>query len=181
MRADAPGRGARGNVAGDIARIVENEQRFVGGVFAGPVKAAARHGLVSTNGKFESDGAFAEAPEAGLLFGKHGADGVGARSEERALAQRLHDEFCGDGEENGNRKEKEELQLIRLPGMAEDRDQVEVEDPEKEKRKDEREFRHGAQGYVARRILESEVTIEVALLTGPEGVGRAGFGWKRKH
>jgi hypothetical protein len=181
VRAYTPGSGASGDVEGDVARIVENEERLVDGVFAGPSEAAAGHGLVTTDGEFEGDGAFAETPEAGLLFGKHRADGVGARSEEGALAQRLHDEFRGDGQKDGNGEEEEELEWIGVPGMAEDGDEVEVEDPKKEKRKDEREFGDGVEGYVARRSLEREVAIGVALLAGAEGLGSARIGGKREH
>ena len=181
MQVDTPGRGARGDVAGDIGGVEEDEQRFAGGVFAGPIEAAAGHGLVATNGKFESDSTFTEAPETGLLFGEDGADGVRAALEKRALAETLHDEIGGDGEKNGNREEEEELEWIGVTGMAEDGDEGEVEEPGKEERKDERELRDGVQGHLARRILESEVTIEAALLTGTEGVGHAGFGGKRGH
>lgn len=78
---DAPRRRTDGHVAGDVRGVVENEQRIVGGVFSGPIEAAAGHGLVAADGKIESDGAFAETPETGLFFGEDGADGVGAGSE----------------------------------------------------------------------------------------------------
>jgi hypothetical protein len=181
VRAYAPGSRASGDVEGDVARIVENEERFVGGVFAGPIEAPAGHGLVTADGELEGDDAFAETPGVGPLFGKHGADGVGARSEEGALAQRLHDGVRSDGQEDGTGEEEEELELIGVPGMAEDGDEVEVEEPKKEEWGDEQEFGDGVEGYVARRRLEREATIGVRLLAWLEGLGRAGIAGNREH
>lgn len=69
----------------------------------------------------------------------------------------MHGEFCGDGEERGDGEKEEQLELIGLPGMVEDGDEGEVEDPEQEKQREECELRDRAKNYLARRVLQFEV------------------------
>ena len=161
LSADSPGSGDQGDVAGDIGRVVEDDDGLALGEVARPIEAMAGHGLVAADGKFESDHALAEAPEAGLLFCDDRADGVGAGAEKGAVRDGVDDDSREHCEENGNGEEREHLEFAGLPGMAKDDDEIEIENPKKEEWNDYHELCNWVQRYVARRVLEDEVAIGV--------------------
>jgi len=101
--------------------------------------------------------------------------------QERALTDGLDDESQGDGQEDGNGKQSEELELVGLARMAQDDDQIEPEDPEKKNRDEKCEFGEGAEHHGAGRVLEDEVAVGVQPSAGPERLRGTGFGGKREH
>ena len=73
------------------------------------------------------------------------------------------------------------MERIRFARMTQDRDEVEIEEPEEQERKGQERPRDRAERDGTRRVLQLEVAVGTGLLAGAEGFGGIGLRGKRQH
>lgn len=117
-RVDAPAGAAEGDVAGNVLRIVENDERFVGLVVSGPIGVAADHRLVTADGKFVNDEAFA-GPVSDSLLRDDFSGGAGAEPQEFAFPESAQGRAQAESENHKKHNgEKENIHGIGAAGAV---------------------------------------------------------------